>query len=137
MADRTKPSPPPPVGPESLRAGYEVTDASARGIFLTGLFALTVGFVIHLLLWWLFLTYQRAWRADQKPRSAIAHEAEAPPAPRLQLDPRIELSELRRRNLDLLTHAGWVDRPAGWAHIPIEDAMELVVRENQKGGTRK
>jgi hypothetical protein len=50
-----------------------------------------------------------------------------PPAPRLQDNPQQELRELRARQESLLNGYGWVDKEAGVARIPIEDAMKMVV----------
>jgi hypothetical protein len=38
----------------------------------------------------------------------------------------------RKDRLARLEHWGWVDRKAGVVHMPIADAMELVVKEHKK-----
>src|SRR3954447_12999693 len=48
------------------------------------------------------------------------------PAPRLQGDPRADRLRLEARQRAELGGYAWVDRAAGLAHIPIEDAMALV-----------
>ena len=56
----------------------------------------------------------------------------------------LKLEELRVQEDSLLTSYGWVNREHGIVHIPIDRAMELVVRETQSapapgtptGGTR-
>ena len=48
------------------------------------------------------------------------------PAPRLQGDPRADRLQLEARQAAELRGYAWVDRSAGLAHIPIEDAMALV-----------
>lgn len=52
-----------------------------------------------------------------------------PPSPALQVSPAMDLKEFRRREDAELEGYGWVDKRAGIARIPIEQAMELVVRE--------
>jgi hypothetical protein len=42
------------------------------------------------------------------------------------------LQAYRKDRLARLEHWGWVDRKAGVVHMPIEDAMELVVKEHKK-----
>lgn len=50
-----------------------------------------------------------------------------PPGPRLQADPFAEL-DLKRANEEArLSSYGWVNPPAGVAHIPIDRAMDLMV----------
>jgi hypothetical protein len=42
------------------------------------------------------------------------------------------LQAYRQDRLARLEHWGWVDRKAGVVHMPIADAMELVVKEHKK-----
>jgi hypothetical protein len=53
------------------------------------------------------------------------------PAPGLQGDPRAERLRLEARQSAELHGYAWVDRAAGLAHIPIEDAMALVAARGQ------
>ena len=53
---------------------------------------------------------------------------ELPPAPRLQIAPSVDLAEYRQKESERLNSYGWVDRPAGKVHIPIEQAIDAVVR---------
>jgi hypothetical protein len=56
-----------------------------------------------------------------------AQENRVPPGPRLQTNPREDMRELRAREEEILTSYGWVDKNAGIARIPIEEAMKLVL----------
>ncbi len=58
---------------------------------------------------------------------AEAAKVAAPPSTRLQADPEGELVELRREMAKRLHGYGWVDQSGGTVHIPIEDAMALVL----------
>ena len=49
------------------------------------------------------------------------------PTPRFQENPQQELQELRAKQKALLEGYGWVNKEAGIARIPIEDAMRIVV----------
>jgi len=42
------------------------------------------------------------------------------------------LENHRKERTARLEHWGWVDRKAGTVHMPIADAMDLVVKEHQK-----
>ena len=57
----------------------------------------------------------------RKPRQRL------PPEPRLQTNPRQDLSDLRAREDQLLNSYGWVDKNTGVVRIPIERAMQLIV----------
>jgi hypothetical protein len=48
--------------------------------------------------------------------------------PELQTAPRLDLAALRRREDAELARLGWVDRAAGIARIPIEDAMRIIAQ---------
>ena len=56
--------------------------------------------------------------------------------PRLQVAPESDLRALRDRAEARLGSFGWIDRSAGIAHIPIEEAMALAVRRAGKGRER-
>ena len=59
----------------------------------------------------------------------MQEQDELPPEPRLQTDPQQELRDLRARQQSRLTGYGWVNKEAGVARIPIEDAMRMVVEQ--------
>jgi hypothetical protein len=66
------------------------------------------------------------WSERQDPAAsplAEANVAIAPPEPHLQANPEVELAHLRQANRDRLNAWGWVDRSAGVAHMPIEEAI--------------
>jgi len=50
-----------------------------------------------------------------------------PPEPRLQTNPRQDLSDLRAREDQTLSSYGWVDRNAGVVRIPIDQAIKLTL----------
>ena len=50
-----------------------------------------------------------------------------PPEPRLQINPRQDLKDLRAAEDEILHGYGWVDRNAGIVRIPIDDAMRLTL----------
>ncbi len=51
-----------------------------------------------------------------------------PPEPRLQTDPKQELTNLRSGEEAILTSYGWVDRNNNVVRIPIEEAMKLTLQ---------
>ena len=81
----------------------------------------------------LFFQMGELWRARQKelpPPVPVAQALpSAPPEPRLQIAPSLDLKALRATEDAQLHGYGWVDRKAGVVHIPIERAMDLVAQE--------
>ena len=56
-----------------------------------------------------------------------------PPNPHLQINPKQDLSEKFLKERQHLNAYGWVDRERGIAHIPIDRAMELMLKSPQIG----
>jgi hypothetical protein len=108
---------------------YEHTDATT-GIIVKFLFWLAViAVVIHFGLALMYSTLiDRAMERGERryPLAAIQGDR-LPPAPRLQQKPRNELYDFRRGEQSLLEGYGWMNRNDGVVHIPIEDAMRLIV----------
>jgi hypothetical protein len=110
-------------------AGYEHTDANIWIIvkFLVWL-AIAAG-VIHIGLALLFnlLVEQRVARTAPRYPLAVGEGPRLPPEPRLQRFPREDILNFRTGEEQLLQNYGWTDRSAGAVHIPIQDAMRLVL----------
>ncbi|MEM6455274.1 MAG: hypothetical protein AAF772_09300 [Acidobacteriota bacterium] len=56
-----------------------------------------------------------------------ANEVRAPAGPLLQADPEGELEAMREELHQHMTSYGWVDQNAGTVHIPIDDALDLLL----------
>ncbi len=114
---------------DNPEVAHEESDVNVRAIFGFGAGLLAVGVVIHLLLWLLFNYYTR--QAAQVPRNfplSAEYQQQPPPEPRLQTHPQQDLFQLRAREDAVLRGYGWIDKQAGVARIPIEEAMKLVVQ---------
>jgi|SRR5690348_7277 hypothetical protein len=100
-----------------------------------GLFAFAAGLAIALVfigfvVWVLFQFYAGRAARHAAPEFPLASQQEnrLPPEPRLQTNPRQDLSDLRSQEDQLLNSYGWVDKNGGVARIPIEQAMKLTVQ---------
>ena len=66
------------------------------------------------------------WSERSDPKPSPLAEATIPievPSPRLQLTPELDLQALRRDNQERLASWGWVDKSAGVAHMPVDEAI--------------
>lgn len=106
---------------------YETTDANA--LYLTW-FALGLAIVLALVLLLIRMTFRQfesvAKRTDELP-SAVASD-QTPPAPRLQTNPRDDLSKLRQHEDTVLTNYAWIDKPKDIVRVPIDRAIRLLAQ---------
>jgi hypothetical protein len=118
-----------PDNPDNVEVVHEESDVNVGAILRFGAGLFVVAAVAHLFLWWLLGVYERQHERAQTQvyPMAAGQQDGRPPAPRLQDNPQQELRELRARQESLLNGYGWVDKEAGVARIPIEDAMKMVV----------
>jgi len=108
---------------------HESSDVNIRAIFGFGFGLLVTGVVIHLLVWVLFGYFNARESRAVAPEFplAVTQEPRVPPEPRLQTNPRQDLSDLRAREDQTLRSYGWVDRNAGVVRIPIDQAIKLTL----------
>jgi hypothetical protein len=55
------------------------------------------------------------------------------PEPVLQTNPPADMQAFYAREMQQLHSAGWIDKQTGIVHIPIDQAMQAVVKEGIKG----
>ena len=129
---RTHAAPPAAHGsPGDSHAGihHEESDANIVAVFGFGAGLMVVAAIVLLLMFVLFRYFEGREAARVPPAYplAISSESRVPPEPRLQTDPRQDLSDLRAREDDLLRSYSWVDRNAGVVRIPIDEAIKLTL----------
>ncbi len=103
--------------PRNPETAFEPRDVNVRVI---GIAAIGVIVWLGLVPFILSLGYSGATR------DAFKSPTVTPPEPRLQVDPRSDLAELRAAKQAELTGYGWVDQPHGIVHIPIGAAMQRI-----------
>lgn len=115
--------------PDNTEIDHEETDVNVGAILRYGAGLAVVALIVHVFLWWLLGAYERGQERTQIQTFPLAagQRNRLPPAPRFQENPQEELSELRAKQEALLHGYGWVNKEAGVARIPIEDAMTIVV----------
>jgi hypothetical protein len=112
--------------PAQKGPGYETRDVNTRGIlyFVIGLFILLVFSLVSMR--WLF-GYFSVTQPLGPAASPFTNARTLPPAPRLQVQPVVDLDVVRAAQEETLHSYGWVDRANGKVRIPIDRAMDLLV----------
>ena len=50
-----------------------------------------------------------------------------PPSPRLQVDPTVDLNQVRESQNEMLNSYGWADQATGKVRVPIDRAMDMLI----------
>ena len=123
---------------ENPETRYERRDLSPHGVllFLVGLAVVSV--LIYFVLWG-FYGYLNSFRQQRVHKPAVpletVHDNLNPPTgevvrhfpePRLQANEVGDMSKFRAQEEEILNTYGWVDQQAGVAHIPIEQAIDVL-----------
>ena len=110
-------------------AGYERTDANARGTFQAGLWILGIMIGTAFLLVPMFRLLARMENAAQPPAAEVVKSEVSEPVksfPKLvESEPRV-LAEFRAQEDALLKTYAWVEKDKGKVRIPIDEAMRIV-----------
>jgi len=118
-----------PVDPESLARHYEQDDVDVSAIMRFGAVIFVSAIVICLVLW----IVVRTWTGHN-----LASEVQLPPAlvtpppvpgPGLDAQPEENLEMMLEHQNEWLHTYGWLDRDGGVVHIPIDQAMQLLVEQ--------
>jgi hypothetical protein len=124
--------------------GYERRDIGVRGVlyFLAGL--VVAGVFIHFVVSGLYSYLEKRSQSQQAPVSPLVTNAPADtrklptdyrdylkqnfPGPRLEVDERSQLDNIRIDEAETLSTYDWVDQKAGTVRIPIDRAMDLIAQ---------
>jgi hypothetical protein len=118
-----------PHGASATTPGYETRDANAGRVFKF-LVALGIVLVAASLVCWGLFRYFSAHEVDQAAsESPFADTRQLPLGPQLQVNPREDWLRFREEQEKSLETYEWVNRAAGTARVPIEVAMDLLVKK--------
>jgi hypothetical protein len=115
-------------------AGYEHTDAAIKPLIQFAFWLVISALLVHVVLgigYWYMVRSSATARGAQPFPLAAEQARRLPPAPQLQQIPSREMYELRTQQESDLHTYGWVDKTAGTVHIPIEDAMKMMLQQNK------
>lgn len=108
---------------EAKRQGYEPSDARVRTLLLVVAVSVVIVVMVVAGVRALIPLFESL---RTQPSSPPVAGNSLPPEPRLDARPAQTLLEIERHEDEILGHYAWVDRDAGVARIPIEQAMELL-----------
>ena len=109
--------------------GYETRDANTFGIFN---FLVILGIVligVALVCWGVFRFFIAHKVEAPATESPFAETRQLPPGPQLQVNPRQDWLKFKDNQEKSLQTLDWADRSAGTARVPIELAMQLLVKK--------
>jgi hypothetical protein len=118
------------TNPDVARSGgYEKSDASPRGLVY---FALTIAAILAatcLSLIWLFKHYEKTENPGSFVAAPFSGTRPLPPPPRIQANPAVDMQSYLLSQQNLLSSYGWIDRQSGIVRLPIDRAMELLLKQ--------
>jgi len=107
-------------------AGHEAKD-TGPGLIIYGAIGLTIGTAICCLIAWGLFNLLK-YSEPPAPQSLMENPATMPPEPRLQVDPTLQLKNLRSHEEHILTSYAWVDQKTQTVRLPIDKAMDLLAQ---------
>jgi hypothetical protein len=108
------------------RESYERSDADVRSLLKFGLSLLVILVAILVSMKWMFFHFAKS-QGLGPPASPFENARVLPPAPWLQVQPRIDLQDYCVDQLEQLNTYGWVDPHNEVVRIPVDRAMDLLV----------
>lgn len=114
----------------AVEAGHEGDSVAGRLLWTTGIAFVVLTVVAVIVVWVLQPLMVRSQEAQSPPANPLAavFGRTEPPAPRLQVDPALDIYDHRQAEEKVLGSYGWVDEKAGVVRIPIARAMELLAQ---------
>ena len=108
----------------------ETSDVDLAGVLRFAIGLIVAGIAIHVLVWYLLVYFSREAARPVPAEFPLATGTlrRLPPEPRLQTDPRGDLTHMRQDEDRILQSYGWIDRNAGIVRIPIDEAMKLTLQ---------
>jgi hypothetical protein len=119
--------------------GFEREDLGSKPIFGFILSLVIVGILVYYAIWGMFYFLDSYDKKNQQTRTPLVkvesntrevqtENIQKFPEPRLEENERTELNGFRYNEEEKLNSYGWVDQKAGIAHIPIDQAMQLIAQ---------
>lgn len=114
--------------PPATSPGYETRDANTGGV-LNFLVILGLVLVASALISWGMFRYFAALDQEARPDSPFAETRPLPLGPQLQVTPRADWLKYREEQERSLESYSWVNRDTGIVRVPIEQAMDILLKK--------
>ncbi|MGH9681402.1 MAG: hypothetical protein ACRD4Y_15755, partial [Candidatus Acidiferrales bacterium] len=113
----------------AAHGGYETRDANVKGVytFLVILGVTLVGTAI--VCWGMFRIFSSYYGVAEPASAPFVDSRQVPMSPQLQVNPRQDLLRYREEQERSLEGLSWVNQSSGTVQIPIEQAMDLLVKK--------
>lgn len=109
---------------------YESEDVSGKRLGAIGVLIVIAAIILPFLLWGIYGHLKTSYGHGAAISEAKNFERfNAPPEPNLKPNPVENYREFRRAESEKLNGYGWVDKEKGIVHIPIEQAMQMLVNK--------
>jgi hypothetical protein len=109
--------------------GYETRDANTGGVYKFLIVMAVVLIGSGLLCWGMFRFFSAHFVDEAASESPFAETRQLPLGPQLQVNPREDWLKFRAEQQQSLETYAWENRTAGTVRVPIEEAMELLVKK--------
>jgi hypothetical protein len=120
----------PRVDQKAVAVGHELHEVSPVPVIVAGvLLAVAVGLAVAVVTLFGAAKIDRPLSLNPPPVRPTPAVPPLPPEPRLEEVPGEQLRQVRAAEDQVLNSAGWVDRQAGVARIPIDRAIDLTVQQ--------
>jgi hypothetical protein len=115
-------------GAPAASPSYETRDANVRGVigFLVGL---SLMLVFTALVCWGMFKYFSVSQASRATVSPFSETRQLPTGPQLQVNPRQDFLRFRAEQEHALESYSWESREDGTVRVPIERAMEMLLKQ--------
>jgi hypothetical protein len=113
--------------PKQSQYQHETADISGRSITKLAIMLVVIIILISFILFGLITYFKNRQPITFAQAQKETQREEIPPLPHLEEKPGVNLKELRQEKERLLHSYGWVDKQKGIIHMPIENAMKLLV----------
>ena len=119
--------------------GYEKTDTGI-GLIIWSTVGLVILTAISLLIvWGIFNWFKHREELSHRAVSPMASPSQLPPEPRLQIKTDEQIIHLHESEEHILSSYAWVDQKTGVVRVPIDKAMDLLMKKGLplKGAAKK
>ena len=119
-----------PTPTSQPQSSYELSDLSPTSIIIFGLgIAILIAGSIFAVVGLLNVFETRSLESQAVGPALLDTEQLPPTGPRLQANPERDLQDLQAADQAILTTYGWVDQETGKVRIPIDQAMDLLLKQ--------